>query len=63
MNDTELAVLVQQARKVMQGVTPNRLRKDVRLRDETAKALEAIKASLEPMIEPVRKRAFDFNED
>lgn len=63
MGDVELAQLVAQAKQVLIGVTPQKIRDYAQTKDNTRTEFVKIKESLEKMIteRPVRK--FDFSDD
>ncbi|MBU6231560.1 hypothetical protein KGP36_02735 [Patescibacteria group bacterium] len=63
MNDTDLASLVGQAKQLLTGLNPDRLRKYANVRQETQEKFEAIKAQLDAMITVKKGRKFNLSED
>lgn len=63
MRDSELEELVGKAKEIIAGVTPESLRSNLEVRDKVTSKLGELKASLDPMVEEIRSRAFDFSED
>lgn len=62
-NDAVLADLVAKCKAVIAGVTPDRLRSSADFKQQTGEALAKIKAALDPMMEEIAERSFDFSED
>lgn len=60
VNDQQLSDLVEQARSIMSGVTPDSLRKDDELRTVFAERFSQMKLSIDQMIEEMPTRSFDF---
>ena len=58
-NDTELAELVNRARSVLNGISPDRLRNDIEMKTRIESELVAVKQQLDVWLEPVR-REFSF---
>jgi len=63
VNDQQLNDLVEQARNVMSGITPDALRKDEELRAAVAEQFVVMKANIDQMIEEMPTRTFDFGGD
>lgn len=68
MNDTELALLVEQARGILTNdgagsVTPKALRQFNTVRDTVRSQFEAIQSQLDGMIEVQSSRRFDFDDE
>jgi len=63
MGDVELANLVGQAKDVLQGVTPQKLRDYSKDRDTTRVAFEGIKAKLDAMIVTEPGRTFELGDE
>jgi hypothetical protein len=63
MNDQELASLVGQAKQVLTGLQPDRLRKYANVREATREQFDAIKAQIDTMITKQPSRRFDLSED
>lgn len=63
MNDSELEKLVTQARGLLVGLTPQKLRDLAAVRENTRKQFEAIKTSLDGLIVTKASRRFDFSQD
>jgi hypothetical protein len=61
MNDEELAKLVKQAKQVLIGVTPQKLRDYAQTKDQTRKAFEEINAELSKMITEKPSRRFEMD--
>lgn len=62
-NDVELQQLVNKAREVLAGVTPQKLREQALTRDQTAKQFAAIQTQLDTMITTKPSRAIDLGEE
>lgn len=62
MNDTDLAQLVDRARQVMVGVTPERIRDYASVRDNMRSQFEQIRTALDGMITTETGRKFDLSE-
>lgn len=60
VNDVEMAQLVARARTVLVGVTPQKLRDNGDIKENTRKAFEGIKTDLDKMIAERPAREFDF---
>lgn len=63
MNDEQLAGLVGQAKQVLTGLQPDRLRKYANVREQTREQFEAIKAQLDAMITTRKGRVIDLSDD
>lgn len=63
LNDTELAALVAQAKNVLVGLQPDRLRKYANVREATREQFATIQAQLDAMIAPAQTRKFDLESD
>jgi hypothetical protein len=63
MGDVELAQLVAQAKTVLEGVTPQKLREFASVKDTTREQFVKIQGELEKMITERPARRFDFSED
>jgi hypothetical protein len=63
MGDVELAQLVAQAKTVLEGVTPQKLRDYANVKDTTREQFVKIQGELEKMITERPARRFDFSED
>lgn len=63
--DAELAALVSQCASMLNGVTPDDLRKSETVKARVQAGIEGIKAALDPMVadRPVRKITFDNDSD
>lgn len=62
MNDTELEALVSQAKTVLTGVQPDRLRKFANIRESTQKAFQEIQTKLDSMLVSGKSRVFDLSD-
>ena len=63
MNDQDLAQLVTQAKQVLTGIQPDKLRKYANAREEAKASFDAIKSQLDAMITVKKGRKFDLSED
>lgn len=63
MNDIDLAQLVNKAKEVLQGVTPQKLRDDEGIKINVAQQFEAIKGTLSTMIVEKPSRKFELEEE
>ena len=61
VNDAELAALVDKAKKLISGVSPEDLRDDTKLRDFTAKKFAELKKSVDEAV-TTATRKFDFSD-
>jgi hypothetical protein len=63
MGDVELAQLVIQAKQVLTGVTPQKLREYATTKDATREQFAKIQGELEKMITERPARKFDFSDE
>ena len=63
MGDAQLETLVNQAKQVLVGLEPDRLRKYANVKEKTREQFAAIKAQLDAMITTDKGRKFDLAED
>lgn len=62
-SDAELAGLVEKCKATLSGVSPDKLRTDWDFKTSVGAKLEEIKAAIDPMIEEIEERAFDFSDE
>lgn len=63
MNDSDLAALVNQAKTVLTGLNPDRLRKYANVREATREQFAQIQAQLDTMLTVPKSRKFDLSSD
>jgi hypothetical protein len=61
-NDVELETIAAQARRILNGITPEDLRKQEPLREVVARQMAEISATLETMMQDAPVRAFNFED-